>query len=448
MADKGQSIDQAEPRSFRITTLGCKVNQFESAGLAERLCQLGWRAAADGEAAQVHIVNTCTVTGKASMQSRQAVRRAVKSCPEARVLVTGCYAQTRPQDLAGIGGVAAVVGHEGKFSLAEYIHHGEKGEGWDAQRSAVPAADPFTRQPLSSFGRRTRPFLKIQDGCNAFCTYCIVPYARGRSRSMPADGVLAALERYHRSGYREVVLCGIHLGAWGLDLQPAGTLSELLARIDRETAVERLRLSSIEPRELTPDIIRLVAGSGRFCAHFHIPLQSGDDQVLQRMKRPYDAAFFAELVTNIHRLMPEAGIGVDVLVGFPGETRRAFENTRRLIESLPVTYLHVFPFSARAGTPAFRFDGRVDPAEIRERCRVMRAVGQAKRQAFYRRHLGREVEILVEGHRDGRSGRLKGMTTSYVPVLLDGDDELKNHIVRVHCRQLLDNGVVLAEPSS
>jgi threonylcarbamoyladenosine tRNA methylthiotransferase MtaB len=447
MTDNPGDGKKPQPRTFRITTLGCKVNQFESAGLAERLCRLGWRPAAEGEAAEVSIINTCTVTGKASMQSRQAVRRAVKSSRENRVLVTGCYAQTRPAELASIAGVEAVVGHDGKFQLADRIA-GTGRDPVDADRREVPAADPFSRQPLRSFGRRTRPFLKIQDGCNAFCTYCIVPYARGRSRSMPADRVLAALERYRRSGYHEVVLCGIHLGAWGLDLQPPGTLADLLARIDRETGIERLRLSSIEPRELTGEIIRRVAGSERFCRHFHIPLQSGDDRVLQRMKRPYDSTFFAGLVTDIHRLMPVAGIGVDVLVGFPGETREAFENTRSLIEALPVTYLHVFPFSAREGTPAFDFDGKVASGEVRERCRVMRELGLAKRRAFYRQHIGTEVEMLVEAERDSRSGRLRGMTSSYIPVLTTGGDELKNSLIRVRCRELSENGALLAEPCS
>jgi threonylcarbamoyladenosine tRNA methylthiotransferase MtaB len=245
-----------------------------------------------------------------------------------------------------------------------------------------------------------------------------------------------------------VVLCGIHLGAWGLDLQPPGKLADLLARIDRETSIERLRLSSIEPRELTGEIIRRVAGSERFCRHFHIPLQSGDDRVLQRMKRPYDSTFFAGLVTDIHRLMPVAGIGVDVLVGFPGETREAFENTRSLIEALPVTYLHVFPFSAREGTPAFDFDGKVASGEVRERCRVMRELGLAKRRAFYRQHIGTEVEMLVEAERDSRSGRLRGMTSSYIPVLTTGGDELKNSLIRVRCRELSENGALLAEPCS
>lgn len=447
MTDNLEDGKKPQPRTFRITTLGCKVNQFESAGLAERLCQLGWRPAAGDEAAEVNIVNTCTVTGKASTQSRRAVRRSVKSGREGRVLVTGCYAQTRPAELTSIAGVEAVVGHDGKFRLAERIAGGGRGT-VDAGRREVPAADPFAQEPLRSFGHRTRPFLKIQDGCNAFCTYCIVPYARGRSRSMPADRVLGALERYRRSGYREVVLCGIHLGAWGLDLHPGETLAHLLARIDRHSGIERLRLSSIEPRELTTEIIRRVAGSERFCRHFHVPLQSGDDRVLQRMQRPYDSKFFAGLVADIHRLMPDAGIGVDVLVGFPGETREAFENTHRLIEALPVTYLHVFPFSAREGTPAFGFDGKVASGEVRERCRVMRELGLAKRRAFYRQHIGTVVEMLVEAERDRRSGRLSGMTSSYIPVLVAGGDELKNRLIRVRCRELAQNGALLAEPCS
>ncbi len=437
---KPSDRSQAPARTFRITTLGCKVNQFESADLAERLRRLGWRPAAEGEAAEVHIVNTCTVTGRASMQSRQAARRAVREAPHSRVLVTGCYAQTRPGDLAAIEGVEAVVGHEGKFCLAERL----VGDGGTSP-GPEPHSEPFTERPLEAFVDRTRPFLKIQDGCDAFCSYCIVPYARGRSRSMPAEKVLEALARYRDSGYREVVLCGIHLGAWGQDLAPAGSLAGLLADIDRQGAMARVRLSSIEPRELTAEIIARVAESGRFCRHFHIPLQSGDDGILQRMKRPYDAAFFARRVMDIHHRIPDAGIGVDVLVGFPGESDAAFENTRRLIESLPVTYLHVFPFSPREGTPAATFEGRVDPRRVRERCRVMRELGAAKRRAFHRRHIGREVDMLAEARRDATSGLLKGMTSNYIPVLVDGGDELKNRLVRVRCRRLGPSDTVLAD---
>ncbi len=434
---KPSANKQAVPRTFRITTLGCKVNQFESADLAERLRRRGWRPAAEGETAEVHIVNSCTVTGRASTQSRQAVRRAVREAPCSRVVVTGCYAQTRPEELAAIEGIAAVVGHEAKFSLAESLDRGRV--------APARSSDPFTERPLGAFAGRTRPFLKIQDGCDAFCSYCIVPYARGRSRSMPAHKVLEALERYHRSGYREVVLCGIHLGAWGQDLAPAASLAGLLADIDHRGVVARVRLSSIEPRELTGDIVARVAASERFCRHFHIPLQSGDDDILRRMKRPYDAAFFARLVNDIHRRIPDAGIGVDVLVGFPGESEAAFENTRRLIASLPVTYLHVFPFSPREGTPAATFAGRVDPRRVRERCRVMRELGATKRRAFYRRHIGREVEILVEARRDAASGLLKGVSTNYIPVRVDGGDELKNRLVRVRCRRLDPDDTVTAE---
>lgn len=432
-------------KTFRITTLGCKVNQFESACLVQDLTARGWQPAGAGQAADLHIVNTCAVTSRASMQSRQAVRRAMRSDPRARIIATGCYAQTRPQDLAKIDGLHAVVGHAGKFSLAQTAD-----ASWlpENTRSIVSgcentAARPFAHPTLKRFSQRTRPFLKIQDGCNAFCTYCIVPYARGRSCSMPPAKVLTSLQSYTDAGYREVVLSGIHLGAYGLDLNPPTTLLEMLQRIERETHMARVRLSSVEPHELAPEIIDLLAGSTRFCAHIHIPLQSGDDGILKRMRRPYNRHFFASLVENIHHRMPHAAIGVDVLVGFPGEDSLAFENTRALIEGLPVSYLHVFPFSARPGTAAYHYTDRINAASIKARCAVMRELGARKRMAFYRSMLGRRVEILVEQERDARTGFLKGFTSSYIPVLLEGPDQLKNRCICVAARSLIEQRAVL-----
>lgn len=433
-----------KPKTFRITTLGCKVNQFESACLVEGLTARGWQPAGTGQSADLHIVNTCAVTGRASMQSRQAVRRATRRDPDARIIATGCYAQTRPQDLQKIGGLQAIVGHAGKFNLAHTA------DAFLSPKRPLPIvsgtegvdARPFAHPALKHFNRRTRPFLKIQDGCNAFCTYCIVPYARGRSCSMPPDKVLSSLQSYADAGYHEVVLSGIHLGAYGLDLNPPATLPDLLRRIEHEARVVRVRLSSIEPHELTPGMLDLVADGTRFCAHVHIPLQSGDDGILERMRRPYDRRFFESLVHAIHRRMPHAAIGVDVLVGFPGESPAAFENTRALIEALPVSYLHVFPFSARPGTAAYHFADHIDAAEIKARCSEMRKLGLRKRMAFYQSILGRSVEILVEQERDARTGFLKGLTSNYVPVLVDGPDKLKNRLVRVAAQTLIGQRAV------
>ncbi len=277
---------------------------------------------------------------------------------------------------------------------------------------------------------RTRPFLKIQDGCNAFCTYCIVPYARGRSRSLPMEAVLESIGRLKADGIHEIVLTGIHIGHYGLDLKPETCLTDLLAAIESAGLMERIRISSIEPAEVSDELIDRVAGSRVFCHHFHIPLQSGDNDVLKRMNRPYTRELFYDLVSRIHDRIPDAAIGADVLVGFPGESDAAFDQTFSLIESLPITYLHVFPFSPRKGTPAYGFSDQVPHAIVKTRCSALRTLGKAKKKSFYRSHIGKEVEILIEGVRDEATGLLKGLTSNYIPVMVEGKDHLRNTLAK------------------
>ena len=435
---------------FTITTLGCKVNQSESAAIAERLEKSGWNAVAKKKPSDLCIINTCTVTQKASMQSRQAVRQAIRSNPNARIMVTGCYAQTEPEEIKKIDGVDLIIGHTDKHNIPDMVlSPGQNDLNHPVLiQGAVQNTKDFVPAPVSTFGGRTRPFLKIQDGCNAFCTYCIVPYARGRSRSMPPDSVLKNIKQLERYGYREVVLSGVHLGGYGLDLSPQVNLFDLLNLIHQANLIDRVRLSSIEPHELTDDIIQLVAESGRFCRHFHIPLQSGDDQILQNMQRPYSCSYFKDLIYKIHKLIPDAAIGVDILMGFPGETQTAFENTCDLIKELPVSYLHVFPFSSRKRTPASNFPDKVPAKVIQSRCRQMRDLGYTKKEQFYKKHIGRTVEVLIESKRDNRSGFLKGISSNYLRVLIDGDDVIKNAIVRAKIERLFNNDSLLCTISS
>ena len=413
--------------TFSIKTLGCKVNQFESETLEQTLIDLGCRSTNMEQGADICIVNTCTVTQKASMQSRQAIRQAIRSNPGARIVVTGCYAQTEPEAIQRIAGVHDIVGHADKFQIPDILSrtdsHRLNTEGTDRRLSSS------IFHPLS-FPSRTRPFLKIQDGCNAFCTYCIVPHARGRSRSMPMETVLQSMRRLTADGVHEVVLTGIHLGHYGLDLVPNTSLTELLTAIETQESMERIRISSIEPAEISDALIDRIAGSSVFCKHFHIPLQSGDNTVLQRMNRPYTRELFHQLVCQIHDRMPDAAIGADVLVGFPGESEAAFAQTVSLIESLPITYLHVFPFSPRKGTPAYGFADQIPHDIVKTRCDMLRTLGRAKRKSFYQRHIGKAVDILIEGTRDKATGHLKGLTSNYIPVLVEGQDSLRNTIAK------------------
>ncbi len=455
---------------FKIITLGCKVNQAESEAIAGRLAEAHWTPAGPDETADLCIVNTCAVTQRAGMQSRQAVRRAIQDHPSACVAATGCYAQTDPQALEKIKGIACLIDQKDKLRLPEILSacSGAEGSLWERlpasmaprqdaaptevagptaaflppslakgtggilRSPASPAGDiPKTAPVLSSAGARTRPFLKIQDGCDAFCAYCIVPYARGSSRSGGFQEVLDNVSRLADQGFQEVVLTGIHLGAYGRDLEPRTGLSELLHAILKRPGSIRIRLSSIEPLELTDAIIDLAAGSERICRHVHIPLQSGDAQVLKRMGRPYSPERFSDRIAQIHRRLPEAAIGTDVLVGFPGETDAAFETTYALVEALPLTYLHVFPFSARPGTAAFGFGDRVPAEHIRTRCSRLRQLGSRKRLAFHRRFIGRPVQVLTESRRDPQTGLLKGVSSNYLPVLFEGGDERMHRMVAV-----------------
>lgn len=415
---------------FKITTLGCKVNQAESDQIAADMAAACWQPVEDQQRADVCIVNTCTVTRKASMQSRQAIRKAMRAYPNARILVTGCYAQTDPETVSEIIGPEGVIAAKDKEKIAALVCATEISAVESVQTDLVSSVHQAESvlDPMTS--PRTRPFLKIQDGCDAFCTYCIVPHARGRSRSLAVEEVMANLGILASAGFHEAVLAGIHLGCYGRDLEPPSSLFGLLQKIEEQPPLDRLRLSSIEPLELSDNIVALVADSGCLCPHFHIPLQSGDNGVLRRMGRPYTTDQFEALVHRIHRLVPEAAIGADVLVGFPAESEQAFEQTHDFIKGLPLSYLHVFPFSARPGTPAAGMPDQISPDVLKERSRRMRLLGTELRLAFYNRFKNRTLKVLVETRRDAKSGRLKGLSANYLPVQIDdADDACQNRFV-------------------
>ena len=415
-------------KTFYIQTLGCKVNQYESDGIASGLEERGWTKGKKN--ADVVIVNTCAVTSKAAMQSRQVIRRLIRENPDAKVIVTGCHSQTDPDAIKKIDHIDHLVCHQDKLKIADHL-----GSNVDDPFSLrFKNIDRTESNVFNGFrhavkGDMTRAYLKIQDGCNAFCTYCIVPYARGASVSMPETEVLRHLRELGASGVNEVILTGIHAGMYGLDFKEKSSLLELLTRIDRDRPVYRLRLSSIEPCEINEGIIRLAMPGHILCDHFHIPLQSGDDDILNKMKRPYDSLFFKDRVQMIHEILPFAGIGVDTLIGFPSETDRQFENTYELIESLPISYLHVFPFSARKGTPAYHFDPKVDEKTIKDRCARMRTLDKIKRQIFIDRNLNQKQEGLLQNKPDKKTGMLKAITSNYLTVLLKGGPELYGKIL-------------------
>jgi threonylcarbamoyladenosine tRNA methylthiotransferase MtaB len=423
-------------KRFRVLTLGCRVNQYESAYLEESLQEAGWRRAEPEEAADAVVVNTCMVTGRASYQSRQAIRKQIRENPEALVVATGCYAQVSPKELAAIEGVDLVAGNSFKGRLPGFVLEGHPEGAVTVLHEPLTSDTPFDALPVRGRPGRTRALLKIQDGCSAFCSYCIVPHARGRPRSLATEAVVKALEGFSREGFLEAVLTGVHLGRYGVDLGAGSDLKALLARIRREGLPLRVRLSSLEPDEVDGELVDLVGSDPRICNHFHLAMQSGDDRVLERMKRSYTSASFADVVRTVRRRIPDAAVGADVLVGFPGESREAFERTRDLIEALPLTYLHVFRFSPRPGTPAARFPDPVPQAEAKERAAVLRQLGREKRRDFFRSRLGEVHAVLAESVAPGETSVAGGLSDNYIPFRFEACGAAVGDLVRVRAERL------------
>ncbi|MFQ5465977.1 MAG: tRNA (N(6)-L-threonylcarbamoyladenosine(37)-C(2))-methylthiotransferase MtaB [Thermodesulfobacteriota bacterium] len=402
-----------------VTTLGCRSNQYDSAALEDSLREARMELTDFPGPADAVVINTCTVTSRTDSQSRQLIRRARKQNPDAVVVVTGCYAQVSPEDVAGIEGVDYVIGNPDKGSVVECLKKGRNPGATETRVSDYRAGAPLTLRARSASGR-ARANLKIQDGCDRACSYCIIPRARGRSKSLAMDEVEREIAGLAQAGYREIILTGIHLGAWGADLDPRHSIADVLKHVARKAQGWRVRLSSIDADEVTGELIDVMKTAPQVCSHLHLPLQSGDDSVIRGMNRPYTATLFADKVTRIAREVKDVAIGVDVIAGFPGEGDREFENTFRLLSDLPVAYMHVFPFSPRRGTPASEMPERAEPAVVRQRCARLRELGREKREAFYRRFVGRTMEVLAETRGD-RNGLARGRTSNYIPVLFEAN---------------------------
>jgi threonylcarbamoyladenosine tRNA methylthiotransferase MtaB len=379
---------------FHVQNFGCRASQADGAAIESALMAQGLAAAPSSAEAQLVVLNTCTVTAAADEDVRKAVHRVHRENPAARILVTGCYAQRAPQELAALPGVHWVVGNSHKVRIPEIVSEPELPYHGQIHVGDIMAQRDFLAAPVEdAAGDRTRPNLKIQDGCNNRCSFCIIPFVRGRSRSAPAEQVIGQV-RDLSARYREVVLSGINLGRWGREAGSSVRLADLLRRLLAETSIERLRLSSVEPMDWSDDLLDLVATSARIAKHVHAPLQSGSDRVLRRMHRKYRPRHYEDRVRKARASMPDAAIGADVMTGFPGETDAEFEETRAFIESLPFTYLHVFTYSERPGTPAA--ESQQVPMEVRrDRNRVLRELAAQKNLEFRRRMLGRTLSVVT-----------------------------------------------------
>jgi threonylcarbamoyladenosine tRNA methylthiotransferase MtaB len=437
--------------TFFIEQFGCRATQADAAAIERQLLERGYAPCRDANSADVVVVNTCTVTAAADLQARQSIRTIHRENPAARVIVTGCYAQRAPEELAALEGVSWVVGNSHKPEIPRLIH--------EMRQEIAPASSPTPRQgfvPISMIASEalsldrhpakilvsdileqrellvapveggeaghTRPVLKIQDGCNKRCSYCVIPQVRGRSRSLAPQKVVEEIRKLCGGGAREVVLSGIDLGNYGRDLEPHAALVELLRRILDETPVERLRISSVEPMDITEDLIAIFAVSERMARHLHMPLQSGSDRILAAMHRWYRAEHYARRAEIARESLPDAAIGADVIAGFPGETEEDHQATLSLIERLPLTYLHVFSFSGRPGTAAAKLGNQIPEQMIARRARELRALGEKKKAAFQSAQMGRSIRVLTLNRRgeNASSPWTRTISSNYLDVRVSG----------------------------
>ncbi|GHV69108.1 tRNA (N(6)-L-threonylcarbamoyladenosine(37)-C(2))-methylthiotransferase MtaB [Bacteroidia bacterium] len=425
-------------------TLGCKLNYSETSTIRRSLEDKGVATVDEKEEADIFIINTCSVTDVAERKGRQLLRKIVKHHPDAFVVVVGCYAQLHAKELVEMEGVDLVLGAKDKFKVAQYLEEIDKQPTHDVIGGTIGAAIQ-SRQPHScdvfslsdfdlscSFGDRTRSFLKIQDGCDYFCSYCTIPFARGRSRSATIRQVLDAAKEIVRRDVKEIILTGVNTGDFGRN--SSETFLDLLRALDDIEEVARIRISSIEPNLLTDDIISFVAKSERFMPHFHIPLQSGSNKVLKLMKRRYTRELFTDKITTINAVCPDAFIGVDIIAGMRGETTSCFDDSLHLVENLTISQLHVFPYSERQGTEALEIKGVVSQAEKHRRVEVLRSISESKLKSFYQRFEGQTRHVLFEGTSESskqKQATISGFTDNYIRVTVPYSLELTNHIVPV-----------------
>ncbi|MFZ5642240.1 MAG: tRNA (N(6)-L-threonylcarbamoyladenosine(37)-C(2))-methylthiotransferase MtaB [Bacillota bacterium] len=422
-------------KKVAITTLGCKVNQYESSSIAEMFRARGYDVVDFGDRADVYVINTCTVTHMGDRKSRQLIRRAIKSNPDGTVVVAGCYSQVSPGEVLEIPGVDLVMGTAEKSRIVDRVEEIQKGQKVNAVLDSAMLTD-FEELPYLAATERVRAFLKIQEGCNNYCSYCIVPYARGPLRSREPSRILEEALRLADSGYREIVLSGIHTGAYGKDKPGGIDLAGLLDRLSEIRGLARIRLSSVEPMDVTGDLISVLAKGSPFCPHLHIPLQSGDDEILSAMKRHYRSDDFRLLVNEIRERINDVSVTTDVIAGFPGETEENFLNTYKLIKELKFSGMHIFKYSPRKGTRAAEYPNQV-PAGIKEtRSKKLIELGSELSGEFASRYLGKSVEVLVEENVEDRPGMMQGHTANYLSVVFPGRGEMRGNFVEVRAEEL------------
>ena len=423
-------MDSYNNKKVAFQTLGCKLNFSESSTIARDFTEKGFSRVKFNQKADVYVINTCTVTNQADKKCRQAVKKIAKQNPNAVVAVIGCYAQLKPDEISNIPGVNIVLGANEKFQLFKFIDEFEKGKIPINHSCEINEVEQF--DAAYSSGDRTRSFLKIQDVCDYPCTYCTIPRARGKSRNDTVKKTVEQAIKIAESGYKEIILTGVNIGDFGKST--GESFLELIQRLDKIKGIERYRISSIEPNLLSDEIINFVASSQKFLPHFHIPLQSGSNEILRLMKRKYNRERFASRIKNIKELIPNAFIGVDVIVGFPGETDDLFKKTFLFLESLDISFLHVFSYSERPGTGSVDISGKNSSKIITERSKALHQLSDQKHHSFYKKNIGSEQKILIEAKNN--NGKMYGFTENYLKVELDYNEKLINKLKQVKLSDL------------
>jgi threonylcarbamoyladenosine tRNA methylthiotransferase MtaB len=420
-------------------TLGCKLNYAETATIERQFLEKGFSSVQFSEKADVYVINTCSVTSHADKKCRNIIKKAVKNAPGSFVAVVGCYSQLQSEQLAAIPGVDLVLGSREKLKMFDYVKDFSKKEQAEVHSCEILKIKEFDSS--YSVSGRTRSFVKIQDGCDYFCSYCTIPLARGLSRSNTIERVIEDVKDVAARGAKEVVLTGVNIGDFGKGSDEK--LIDLMRELEKINGIDRFRISSIEPNLLTDEIIEFMADSGKFVPHFHIPLQSGCDKILRLMNRKYLREVFADRVKTIKRVIPSAGIGADVIVGFPGESDEDFMDTYDFINALPISFLHVFSYSERENTKAAKLPGKLTPAETERRSKILHALGEAKRKLFYGSFIGSRADVLFEAY--NKKGKMYGFTGNYIRVEADYDKSLINKTVTVLIKEEGEVDVMTAE---
>jgi len=427
-------------------TLGCKVNQYETEAMRQQFEAAGYVVVPFKQTADIYMINSCTVTERADQECRRLIRRALRQNSDALVYLTGCYAQLRSEEIAKISSIRGVIGNAERAKIVDYIRSETIQAGNSPSRPIIAVSD-INRQKsyepyrLDRFSGQTRAFLKIQDGCDLSCSFCAITQARGPNRSRPMADLIQEAERLSKNGYKEIILTGVRIESYGKDIKKVYTLSNVLQNLSQLKDLERIRLSSVSPLALTDELINLIAGQPKICNHIHLSLQSGDDKILREMRRPYQRQDVVDRIRRVAEAIPSVGIGSDMMVGFPGETAKNFDQSYGLIERLPIVYLHVFPYSPRPNTAAADMPNQIPEETKAKQSRILRELGKQKKEQFYKQFLGRTLSVIVENRYD-KSGRLTGLSDNYIRVSFPGSENRMNQLIYVRLTKFQQEGMV------